>query len=234
MSGKGAFTASSPPTCTFSHRHHDPTKDRSAPGVDCHCFHYFLLLLKHRYFRCIAGNTTARWLGRSHRFEQWERRPAAHKPHQRIPITPTGIRRRITKRARQCRRGHNYTSTLVIAKTKDENIEWMDEKMPDQHKAVYVANDPKAPLHPPKNKAHEVMVYLSWIIDNYDNLPDVAIFMHAHQLTWHNDDMLNNDAAPYGHALEPPTRLERRICKYAVQLVPWLPRLDASRRNGAK
>ncbi len=91
--------------------------------------------------------------------------------------------------------GHNYTSTLVIAKTKDENIDWMDELMPDQHKAVYVANDPKAPLHPPKNKAHEVMVYLSWIIDNYDNLPDVAIFMHAHQLTWHNDDMLNNDAA---------------------------------------
>ena len=91
--------------------------------------------------------------------------------------------------------GHNYTSVLVIAKTKGENIDWMDEKLPDQPKAVYVADDPKAPLHPPKNKGHEVMIYLSWIIDNYNNLPDVAIFMHAHQLTWHNDDMLGNDAA---------------------------------------
>jgi hypothetical protein len=91
--------------------------------------------------------------------------------------------------------GHNYTSVLVIAKTKEENIDWMDERLPDQVKAVYVADDPKAPLHPPKNKGHEVMVYLTWIIDNYDNLPDVAMFMHAHQLTWHNDDILGNDAA---------------------------------------
>ncbi|KAF1938644.1 hypothetical protein EJ02DRAFT_514384 [Clathrospora elynae] len=90
--------------------------------------------------------------------------------------------------------GHNYTSTLVIAKTKDEDVDWILEKLPQQETAVYVADDPTAPLHPPKNKGHEVMIYLSWIIDNYDNLPDVAIFMHAHQLTWHNDDILGNDA----------------------------------------
>ncbi|KAH7405960.1 hypothetical protein DE146DRAFT_650340 [Phaeosphaeria sp. MPI-PUGE-AT-0046c] len=91
--------------------------------------------------------------------------------------------------------GHNYTSVLVIAKTKGEDIDWIDDKLPDQEKAVYVADDPKAPLHPPKNKGHEVMIYLTWIIDNYDNLPDVAMFMHSHQLTWHNDDLLGNDAA---------------------------------------
>jgi hypothetical protein len=90
--------------------------------------------------------------------------------------------------------GHNYTSILVIAKTRDENIDWMNEKLPDQEKAIYIADDPKAPLHPPKNKGHEVMIYLTWIIDNYDNLPDVAMFMHSHQLTWHNDDLLGNDA----------------------------------------
>ncbi|KAF1834476.1 hypothetical protein BDW02DRAFT_525296 [Decorospora gaudefroyi] len=90
--------------------------------------------------------------------------------------------------------GHNYTSIMVIAKTKAENIDWILEKMPQQQTAVYVADDPSAPLHPPKNKGHEVMIYLSWIIDNYDNLPDVAIFMHAHQLTWHNDDILDRDA----------------------------------------
>ncbi|KAF2255062.1 hypothetical protein BU26DRAFT_514862 [Trematosphaeria pertusa] len=91
--------------------------------------------------------------------------------------------------------GHNYTSVLVIAKTKEEDTSWMDTELPDQVKAVYVADDPTAPLHPPKNKGHEVMIYLSWIIDNYDNLPDVAIFMHAHQRTWHNDDILDHDAA---------------------------------------
>lgn len=90
--------------------------------------------------------------------------------------------------------GHNYTSVLVIAKTKEEDTSWMDRELPDQEKAIYVADDPTAPLHPPKNKGHEVMVYLSWIIDNYDNLPDVAIFMHAHQFAWHNDDVLGHNA----------------------------------------
>jgi hypothetical protein len=99
--------------------------------------------------------------------------------------------------------GHNYTSVLVIAKTKEEDISWMDEKIPDQEKAIYVADDPTAPLHPPKNKGHEVMVYLSYIIDNYDSLPDVSIFMHAHQITWHNDDILGHDAS------ELVTRLSR-------------------------
>ncbi|RMZ69766.1 histone-lysine n-methyltransferase 2b [Pyrenophora seminiperda CCB06] len=89
---------------------------------------------------------------------------------------------------------HNYTSVLVIAKTKKENVDWIREQMPEQQTAIYVADDPTAPLHTPKNKGHEVMVYLSWIIDNYDNLPDVTIFMHAHQLSWHNDEPLGNDA----------------------------------------
>lgn len=89
---------------------------------------------------------------------------------------------------------HNYTSVLVIAKTKREDIRWMDTELAGQEKAIYVADDPTAPLHPPKNKGHEVMVYISWIIDNYDNLPDVAIFMHAHQYTWHNDDLLGHNA----------------------------------------
>ena len=91
--------------------------------------------------------------------------------------------------------GHNYTSLLVVAKTKKEDIGWMEKEIPDQPKVVYVADDPSAPYHPPKNKGHEVMIYLSWIIDNYDKLPDVTIFMHAHQYTWHNDDILGNNAA---------------------------------------
>jgi len=42
------------------------------------------------------------------------------------------------------------------------------------------------PLHPPKNKGREAMVYLSYIIDHYDNLPDVSLFVHASE-GWHDD-----------------------------------------------
>ncbi|KAI7252699.1 hypothetical protein KC352_g12287 [Hortaea werneckii] len=34
------------------------------------------------------------------------------------------------------------------------------------------------------------MVYLSYIIDHYDQLPDIVIFQHANQYQWHNDDPL--------------------------------------------
>ncbi|KAH8646203.1 hypothetical protein BX600DRAFT_157747 [Xylariales sp. PMI_506] len=32
------------------------------------------------------------------------------------------------------------------------------------------------------------MVYLTYIIDNYDNLPDNVLFIHASRYAWHNDD----------------------------------------------
>jgi hypothetical protein len=97
--------------------------------------------------------------------------------------------------------GSNYTKMLVIPRMRDEDVEWLDESFADMLEsgllktAIYVADDPKAPLHPPKNKGHEVMIYLSYIIDHYDDLADVNIFMHAHRWSWHNNDLLDNDAA---------------------------------------
>jgi hypothetical protein len=90
--------------------------------------------------------------------------------------------------------GHNYSTTLVVAKVKNEDTTWMEELSKDIQLSIWVADNTTAPLHPPKNKGHEVMIYLSWIIDNYDHLPDVAIFLHAHQHTWHNDDILGSNA----------------------------------------
>lgn len=92
--------------------------------------------------------------------------------------------------------GSNYTKTLVVPRTSEESVEWMDAELPDDiQRAVYVVDDPKAPLHPPKNKGHEVMVYLTYIIDHYDDLPDIALFMHAHQAAWHNADIFDLDGA---------------------------------------
>lgn len=39
-----------------------------------------------------------------------------------------------------------------------------------------------------------VMVYLTYIIDHYNALPDFTIFIHAHRYSWHNNDILNNDS----------------------------------------
>ncbi|KAJ6086863.1 hypothetical protein N7467_005777 [Penicillium canescens] len=91
--------------------------------------------------------------------------------------------------------GYKYTKTMVVARTKEEDTSWIAEELPDWQRAVYVADDPSAPLHPPKNKGHEVMIYLTYIVDHYDRLPDVAVFMHSHQVAWHNDNLFGGDAA---------------------------------------
>lgn len=97
--------------------------------------------------------------------------------------------------------GSNYTKCLVIPRTKSEDTSWIETELGDLIEsgalttAVYTVNDRTAKLHPPKNKGHEVMVYLTYIIDNYEDLPDVSLFMHAHQFTWHNNELLEGDAA---------------------------------------
>ena len=87
-----------------------------------------------------------------------------------------------------------FTRTLVVPRVKDDDISWIAQELPDLDVVVYVANDPSAPLHSPKNKGNEVMVYLTYIIDHYDELPDVIIFMHAHRWTHHNNELLGYDA----------------------------------------
>ncbi|PQE03006.1 histone-lysine n-methyltransferase 2b protein [Rutstroemia sp. NJR-2017a BVV2] len=94
--------------------------------------------------------------------------------------------------------GENYTKMLVIPRTKDEDINWISEAFKDNaniQSTIYTVNDPTAENHPPRNKGHEAMVYISYIIDNYYNLSDVTLFMHSHQYTWHNNYLLDNDAA---------------------------------------
>lgn len=90
--------------------------------------------------------------------------------------------------------GYNYTKVLVVPKVKDEETGWIQQEFPELQAAIYVADDQSAPLHPPKNKGNEVMVYLTYIIDHYEELPDIIMFMHSHRYSWHNNDILNYDA----------------------------------------
>lgn len=99
--------------------------------------------------------------------------------------------------------GATYTKTLVVPQAGEEDTNWVAEELPDWQLAVYAVDNPAAPLHPPKNKGHEVMVYLSYIIDHYDKLPDIVAFMHSHQFAWHNDDLFAGDAADHLRRLNP-------------------------------
>jgi Protein of unknown function (DUF3431) len=48
--------------------------------------------------------------------------------------------------------------------------------------------------------------YLTAIIDHYDDLPDLMLFMHGHQHSWHTF-ALGQDASLRRIAARPPTNL---------------------------
>ncbi|TVY45077.1 hypothetical protein LSUB1_G000545 [Lachnellula subtilissima] len=68
---------------------------------------------------------------------------------------------------------------LVVARvTADGDTKWLDE------------------LSIPANRGHEAMAYLTFLIDNYENIPaEGAVFVHGSRFAWHND-ALDYDNAP--------------------------------------
>ena len=133
----------------------------------------------------------------------WREGDSAHFKEPRVESQspyPVGI----TKPA-----GSNYTGRLVIPKMEGEDTRWIDEQLGDilasgqMTTAIYHMDDPTAPLHPVKNKGNEVMAYLSYLIDFYEDLPDVSIFMHSHRYGWHNNIVFNKDSALMVRHLSP-------------------------------
>ncbi|WPG97652.1 Hypothetical protein R9X50_00043200 [Acrodontium crateriforme] len=105
--------------------------------------------------------------------------------------------------------GSNYTKTLVLPSMQSEDTSWVEAELGDLitsgllNHAIYVVDDPSAKLRPPENKGHEVMVYLTYIIDHYDELSDISIFMHAHRWSWHNNELMELDSAEMVRLLSP-------------------------------
>ncbi|MCJ1477494.1 hypothetical protein MMC13_006166 [Lambiella insularis] len=89
----------------------------------------------------------------------------------------------------------NITRVLVVPQTSKDSTGWIDERAMNVNLSLYVVDNPITATHPPVNKGHEVMVYLTYIIDHYEQLPDIVIFIHAHRHAWHNVDLLDFDAA---------------------------------------
>lgn len=120
--------------------------------------------------------------------------------------------------------GFNYTKMLIVPRMSDEDVSWMDDAIPaDIGRSIYIADNPKAPLHVPKNKGHEVMIYLTYIIDHYDKLPDVMMFMHAHEWTWHNNELLAGNAGEMVRRLSPERVTREGYMNLRCQWYPGCP-----------
>jgi hypothetical protein len=98
-----------------------------------------------------------------------------------------------------------YTKTIVMARLKSQDVSWVYSDLDGFNKSIYTVDGDKFDTGPrvPQNKGHEGMVYLTYIIENYDNLPDVVLFFHPHRSTWHNNILLDLDSVKTIRRLNP-------------------------------
>jgi hypothetical protein len=78
----------------------------------------------------------------------------------------------------------------VASVKKDSDLKWLSEVKDSMWKLHrYNFDDPNPPANVwiPKNKGHEAMAYLSYIITNYDALANYSIFIHGHRHSWHQE-----------------------------------------------
>ena len=81
---------------------------------------------------------------------------------------------------------------LVVARVSTDDSEWLDVLSAEYHTCVYTADAPadksSKHLQVPANRGHEAMAYLTFLIDNYAEIPEAgAVFVHGSRWSWHND-----------------------------------------------
>ncbi|CAF9914417.1 MAG: hypothetical protein ALECFALPRED_009588 [Alectoria fallacina] len=90
---------------------------------------------------------------------------------------------------------------LVVARVAgDGDSNWLEALTDLYHVCIYTADAPVDPLSThlqvPANRGHEAMAYLTFLIDNYANIPVAgAGFVHGARWAWHNDALDYDNAA---------------------------------------
>eukprot|EP00242_Pyramimonas_sp_CCMP2087_P001595 CAMPEP_0198231236 /NCGR_PEP_ID=MMETSP1445-20131203/115094_1 /TAXON_ID=36898 /ORGANISM="Pyramimonas sp., Strain CCMP2087" /LENGTH=323 /DNA_ID=CAMNT_0043911837 /DNA_START=150 /DNA_END=1121 /DNA_ORIENTATION=+ len=86
---------------------------------------------------------------------------------------------------------------LVVASHFKEDPTWLQKMTPYKH-VIYTHRDVTVPkithnlkgTHRVPNRGREATAYIKFILDQYDTLPPVVAFIHAHRKSWHQIDMV--------------------------------------------
>ncbi|KAI9725473.1 MAG: hypothetical protein M1828_003144 [Chrysothrix sp. TS-e1954] len=93
----------------------------------------------------------------------------------------------------------SYTTTLVMGRLKAdvEKAAWVHTELSNiSDTKIYIVDDAESiGPHLLKNHGREGMVYIKYIIDNYDNLNDITFFWHTDAMAWHNNYLLGQSSA---------------------------------------
>ncbi|KAJ5691852.1 hypothetical protein N7462_001275 [Penicillium macrosclerotiorum] len=82
---------------------------------------------------------------------------------------------------------------IVMGRVRDEDTAWVSAELAEWRNFIYTVDDTSAPVHTPKNKGREALPYLQFIVDHYNDLPPIIVFLHSHRdgwpAAWHTDTM---------------------------------------------
>ncbi|KAF2768845.1 hypothetical protein EJ03DRAFT_343742 [Teratosphaeria nubilosa] len=104
-----------------------------------------------------------------------------------------------------------------MGRLQTEDTSWVNSDLSDWQPFIYYVDLPSNESSPSGlrtkiNKSKEAMPYLTYIIDNYPDFPDVSVFIHAHRngypQAWHNDAK-NYDAVEMLQGLRLDTVMDR-------------------------
>ncbi|KAF2642096.1 hypothetical protein P280DRAFT_468546 [Massarina eburnea CBS 473.64] len=82
------------------------------------------------------------------------------------------------------------SGAIVAAVGMETDMDWISEitdPMWKLHRYNYDDPSPPPETYFPVNKGNEAMMFLSYVINNYDSLPDYSIFIHGHRISWHQE-----------------------------------------------
>ncbi|CAG8042805.1 unnamed protein product [Penicillium olsonii] len=88
--------------------------------------------------------------------------------------------------------GSTKPALVVSHVVADGDTSWLDSLSPNYHICIYNVDAPadksSKVLQVPANRGHEAMAYLTFLIDNYADIPAAgAVFVHGNRFAWHND-----------------------------------------------
>lgn len=97
-------------------------------------------------------------------------------------------------------KGTSKPALVVSRVAADGDSNWLDALANLYHLCVYTADAPvnthSTYLQVPANRGHEAMAYLTFLIDNYAEIPAAgAVFVHGARWAWHNDALEYDNAA---------------------------------------
>jgi len=88
---------------------------------------------------------------------------------------------------------NNIKNNKIIIHHFNEDLDWISYLNDSYEYIVYSRNLPNSDkvVNIKHDKGVESCAYLQFIIDNYDNLPENMVFIHAHRHSWHQDDYVD-------------------------------------------